>query len=506
MGKQNRQDTTSSSGHKLYWGDIHNHNAVGYAKGSLERTIEIAKEHLDFFAFTGHARWHDMPKMPGDRHMVWVNGSKLHSDHWDKTREMVLEANEEGFVSLLGYEWHSSLYGDFCLIFPGDQPNLYLPDTAQELFNFARKEKAFAIPHHVGYKWMWRGANWSIFDPTVTPVVEIFSEHGCTETDRSHIPMILHSNGGCSYSNSVEYNLKKGLRFGIVASSDDHFGYPGAYGEGVMAIWADGLSQESIFEAIRNRRTYGVTGDRIMVDFMLNGEPMGSEIPATDQRDVSIKVRGEDALQVVELIKNGKIVHRAYPDELNNERTDPFTQAKCRIQYGWGPWAALDLPRTCQWDMDIKIEGGRIAKVERCFQAGPFEENMRDRLTWKSDRHLHLQSYTSRRNAYLEDPTKSIILSLEGDDSTRISIKMTKPHEVERSVSLGHLVEDNDITFTHVFTSESFIIHRLVLPFEYAVETKWSDQLKDRKAGDWYYIRVRQLNGQMAWSSPIWVG
>ena len=39
--------------YQLFWGDLHNHNAVGYAKGSLERSIDIAREHLDFFAFTG---------------------------------------------------------------------------------------------------------------------------------------------------------------------------------------------------------------------------------------------------------------------------------------------------------------------------------------------------------------------------------------------------------------------------------------------------------------------
>src|SRR4051812_18067267 len=56
---------------QLFWGDLHNHNAVGYAKGSLERSIDLARAHLDFFAFTGHASWHDMPMMPGDRHMLW---------------------------------------------------------------------------------------------------------------------------------------------------------------------------------------------------------------------------------------------------------------------------------------------------------------------------------------------------------------------------------------------------------------------------------------------------
>ena len=41
--------------HQLFWGDLHNHNAVGYAKGSLKRSIDLARAHLNFFAFTGHA-------------------------------------------------------------------------------------------------------------------------------------------------------------------------------------------------------------------------------------------------------------------------------------------------------------------------------------------------------------------------------------------------------------------------------------------------------------------
>jgi hypothetical protein len=46
--------------YKTYFGDLHNHNAVGYAQGSLERTFEIARNHLDFFAFTPHGHWHDI--------------------------------------------------------------------------------------------------------------------------------------------------------------------------------------------------------------------------------------------------------------------------------------------------------------------------------------------------------------------------------------------------------------------------------------------------------------
>ncbi|TVQ38168.1 MAG: DUF3604 domain-containing protein [Spirochaetaceae bacterium] len=501
-----KKTTELGQNYQLYWGDIHNHNAVGYARGSLERSIDVAREHLDYFAFTGHASWHDMPQMPGDRHMKWVHGFKAHSDHWPRTRTLIEEANGSGFVAFLGYEWHSSTYGDFCLVFPQDQPDLYLPDDAAELFRFARHKRAFAIPHHVAYKQGWRGANWSVFDPSVAPVVEIFSEHGCTESDRAPYPMILHSNGGRSYSNTVEYQLKRGLRFGFVASTDDHFGYPGAYGEGVAAAWATDLSRAAIFDAIRNRRTYAVTGDRIRLEFVLNREPMGSELPATAVRLAEIAVEGEDSVHMIELIKNGAVIRRHFPEDGAADRGRPFSEAKCRIQYGWGPWAALDLARTCSWDMAVRVENGRFLKAERCFQSGPYEEDLRDRLTWVSDRELRLVSFTSRADAYLQDPTKSVVLTIAGDAATRLVVSMTRPHALERRLSLAELVEDNDLSFTSVFTSESLMIHRLVFPDEYRAHVQWEDQATGQPNADWYYVRVRQHNGHLAWSSPIWVG
>ncbi|MCH7988769.1 MAG: hypothetical protein IID46_06395, partial [Planctomycetes bacterium] len=164
---------------RLYWGDLHNHNAVGYAKGSLQRSIDLAREHLDFFAFTGHASWHDMPKMPGDRHMKWVHGFEAHTTHWSKTKQMLHEANTDDFVAFLGYEWHSSRFGDYCIIHPDGEGELFLPDHAEKLLDFAEHNRSFAIPHHVAYKQGWRGANWEHFRSKVSPVVEIFSEHGC---------------------------------------------------------------------------------------------------------------------------------------------------------------------------------------------------------------------------------------------------------------------------------------------------------------------------------------
>jgi len=170
-------DDPHGAKYRLCWGDLHNHNEVGYAKGSLERSIDNAREHLDFFAFTGHASWHDMPKMPGERHMKWVRGFEAHANHWPKTRQMIREANSDDFVAFLGYEWHSSSFGDYCMIFPEDQPELFLPDHVEKLLDFAEAKRALAVPHHVAYAQGWRGANFDHFRPAASPIVEVFSEH-----------------------------------------------------------------------------------------------------------------------------------------------------------------------------------------------------------------------------------------------------------------------------------------------------------------------------------------
>ena len=40
--------------YRLWWGELHNHGQLGYGQGSLERSYDIARSHLDFYAFTPH--------------------------------------------------------------------------------------------------------------------------------------------------------------------------------------------------------------------------------------------------------------------------------------------------------------------------------------------------------------------------------------------------------------------------------------------------------------------
>ena len=49
------------------------------------------------------------------------------------------------------------------------------------------------------------------------------------------------------------------------------------------------------------------------------------------------------------------------------------------------------------------------------------------------------------------------------------------------------------------------LFHRLVVPQSYTCEFTWVDEDYHYASDDFYIIRVKQMNGQMAWSSPVWV-
>jgi hypothetical protein len=104
-----------------------------------------------------------------------------------------------------------------------------------------------------------------------------------------------------SSSGSSSSSLALGHRVGVVAGSDGHKGRPGAsypgasqfgaYG-GLTGIIADELTPDAIFDAIRARRCYATTGQRIVLRVQANSAPMGSEITRRRPRDDRRVLRG----------------------------------------------------------------------------------------------------------------------------------------------------------------------------------------------------------------------
>jgi len=489
----------------LYWGDLHNHNAIGYARGSLERTYEIAESHLDFFCFTPHTYWHDMPVMPQNKHMKWVNGFKVTAANWEKVKRLANEYYKPGrFVSFIGFEWHSNSDGDMHMVYPGSDGDLQYIADVKELQKIAKQKNAILVPHHPAYKHLWRGQNWNSLDTSVSPVLEIFSEHGNAESDRAPNRYIRHSMGGRYTVNTLQWLLNQGVQIGVVASTDDHLGYPGAYGEGLIAVYADTLTRESVMEAIKARRTYGVSKDRIELDFRLNGHYMGESIPYTPKRSVYVNVKGKDVIDRVEILRNNQVIYRDHPiDRIPG--ADRWSQpVLCRIEFGWGPWGDLNMARICDWDFEVGVEGGTIQSATPCFQAGPYAEDRRNTLNLVDEKTCRVVSYTSRIQAFEERATNAIVLEIQGDPETKVTVNLKSPKNIAIVKSLEELSGSSDVFFTGPFSSESMLLHRLVFADNYQTEFKFTDNVKTDET-QWYYARVTQTNGSLAWSSPIWM-
>ena len=113
-------------------------------------------------------------------------------------------------------------------------------------------------------------------DPQLEPLIEMMSMHG-------------------TFNWFVRQYLSHGHRVGLIAASDDHLSHPGysapnrnslAQRGGLGAVMAPERSRDAIFDAMKQRRTYATTGDRIILDVNVNGTPMGQEAEYADVREV----------------------------------------------------------------------------------------------------------------------------------------------------------------------------------------------------------------------------
>ena len=490
---------------KIYFGDAHNHANVGYAQGSLRRVFENARNHLDFFAFTPHAWWHDIGRFEGNIEDKWINGFHVTRARWPEVLKMAKEFDAPGkFVTMVGYEWHSSSLGDYHILFPDLDAELFTPNELKELQQFARKRGAIMIPHHPSVRQGRRGANFAHRDPKVSPLLEIYSEWGNSESDRGPYPFLRHTEPGRWTKNTLQYQWAQGQRFGVIASTDDHLGYPGGWGEGLAAVVAPDLSRQSIMAALFDRRVYAVTGDRISLWFSINGRMMGRELPYVRERSIRVAVTGWDQVDRVEVLKNNRVIHRDFPMDRWTSAQSWSRPVLARFEYGWGPWPALGITRVCDWDFHVTLDGGLLDAVQPCFTPGPLEEDRRDRIVERSEQSLRVRSFTALRQQVEDRSQKAVVLRMRGGADTKLTITLDAPTRQTLSLTLGELAESSEVLYTGEFPRESSLLNRLVFSEHYETSFQISDTGNGSQA-DCYYVRVVQSNGQHAWSSPIWV-
>ena len=271
----------------LFFGDIHGHNVHCDGSGSADEYYGWARDVrlLDFSALTNHME-------EAKRYRI--------EDFWPIVRQKAAEYYDPGrFVTFLAFEWGSwERFGDKCVYYQGGEgqwfgAHLESTDTPAKLWDRLRGKPVITIPHHSKYGGK---TDWSFHDPTLQPLVEIYSTWGSSERGGEH---------------SVQQAWERGYKLGVIASSDTHTGTPGNEGGGLAAVWARKLTREDLFEALRQRRCYATTGERILLDFRLNGRRMGEVVREehAGKRELRVLAAGTGNLETLEILKNNAVVH-----------------------------------------------------------------------------------------------------------------------------------------------------------------------------------------------------
>lgn len=330
----------------------------------IRQTIEYGRDgsFLDFMALTEHFQMWRKPAFS-----AFYGGLRRMQIYWDLSRLFTREYTEPGrFEMVLGYEggqqktgakeYHPRYHGLM-------HKNVYYrehdgpPEPSADYFEFYGgpewDRKVIIVPHHTRYPIETTGQDWSHYNERLQRLVEVYSNHGDSMTYDTELPMqnvnMLSTGLMANYwvdgeavhgdrkkqgltpigppknypqiGTSVMEALARGLKMGFIGSGDGHSGHPGravGYGGkntgGLAAVLATGLSREAIWEAMYNRRTYATTGERILLNFLINGSPMGSEISAATDLKITGRAHGTRKLRSVELLKNNQVIRRITPE------------------------------------------------------------------------------------------------------------------------------------------------------------------------------------------------
>ncbi len=300
--------------YKTYWGVIHGHSEMSWdATGSLDHYYLQMRDEaaLDFAASSEHCNILSTPDVL-----------------WERISRKVREYNKPGeFVTFLGYEWDNWLgdgNGDLCAYYLNDSAPMYRSlyyTERTDLFNVLRKsnEAVIAIPHHTAEASSY--CNWKNHAPEFERLVEIFQVRGSYECSVEN-GNLLHPKAISFPHGYVQDALGRGWRVGFAAGGDDHSGTAGIVGmkdlwtkDGVMGVLATDLTREALWDALYNRRVVATTGERVLLNYDLNGSPMGSELDTTTMPDLAAKRRlhiafhGTAPVEKLQIIRNNKIVH-----------------------------------------------------------------------------------------------------------------------------------------------------------------------------------------------------
>ena len=185
--------------------------------------------------------------------------------------------------------------------------NVKTPETKNSklLWEFLHENKidCITIPHHPADEV--HPVDWSVYDEKYVPIVEMFQCRGNAEYPGCPREINLDRHRpNKSPKGHVNYALEKmKYKMGFIASGDHN-----SMGIGVAALWVKELSREGILEALRNKRCFATTGDKMIIEFKINGSITDIKASKTSAPNLDINIKGQNELDKVEILRNSQVI------------------------------------------------------------------------------------------------------------------------------------------------------------------------------------------------------
>jgi len=464
-----------------FWGDLHGQSEETVGTNSVEDYFRFARD-VSLVDFTGHQG----------------NDFQITPEFWERIGHCALEYNEPGrFVVFPGYEWSATTPAG------GDRNVHYLEDgqpihrtshwqiagdeagrtsdryPVGELFSQLKKGRPALVVPHIGG----RPANLAFHDPDLEPIIEIYSAWGQFEW-------------------LLEEAIERGYQVGFSGGSDDHKGRPGAsypgsssfgvYG-GLTCVYASELTRTGIWEALKSRRCYATSGQRIALDVRAVDESglgrwMGEAFDVdSGELSLSVEATGTDEIEEVLIVRGrpgvGIETVGKYPSTTHRDRQ--------RLRVVWSGARIKGRDRITTWDGELRVEGAQIVGA-----VGYAFDSAAEGIRSQSQQHVAWQSVTSGD----ED---GVVLEL-AEKTSQGKLTFHSPlaqFEVD-------LAEIGDEPFVFAAGGEGLQVTVEYLPvgagsrhvrFEATVELPVAPEATA------VYVRLTQVDGARAWSSPFYV-
>ncbi len=305
--------------HGVWWGDPHVHTVLSDCHPGRCRSLQFCYVAARWFAGLDWASAADH-----------VSNGRCTLGKWkEQVAASDLHDDPPAFVTLPAYE--ASLKGG-----AGGDNNVYMvrwPETFVDEYEegnvrtlcqklgerLAPGREFFVVPHHTTRTGKHGEIGEAIYPgPDLMPVVEIHSKWGTSEYRGNPNP--LHKiHPGPGY---VADLLNAGLRLGFVGGTDTHATMPAGFGAehldrlpGLTAVFAPTLSRRSVFDAVRARRCYATSLERICLDVTVGGAGMGASVEWPDgrrPREVRAVAAARSRIETIDLVRNGRTI-RAEP-------------------------------------------------------------------------------------------------------------------------------------------------------------------------------------------------